>query len=206
MSSRYSIPAGRVRVEDHIKNSRFIATLGHAPTAARARLFIDTVRDEFSDASHNCWAFVAGPPESLADNGAGDDGEPGGTAGRPMLGILLGSEVGEVVAVVTRYFGGVKLGRGGLVRAYSGAVRHALRELTLAEHVTRVGLQIRLPYAMVSIVERLFEKFDLLIEDKVFTEDATFIVAVEESGLKELKESVRDATAGEARFESVEGK
>ena len=198
MSSRYAIPAGRVRVEDEVKNSRFIATLDHASCADAARAFIDAMRAEFPDATHNCWAFVAGPPGSLGDNGAGDDGEPGGTAGRPMLGVLLGSDVGEVVAVVTRYYGGVKLGRGGLVRAYSGAVRHALRELTLAEHVTRIRLTIELPYALVSAVQHIFDRFDVVTENEAFAESATLTVSVPDTHRAAFEVAVRDTTAGSA--------
>ncbi|NLG62975.1 MAG: hypothetical protein GX539_12100, partial [Candidatus Cloacimonetes bacterium] len=100
-----------------VQRSRFIATLAHAPDVESARAFIEEVRAEFPDATHNCWAFVAGPPGSTSHVGFSDAGEPHGTAGRPMLDVLLHSGIGEVAAVVTRYFGGVKLGKGGLVRA-----------------------------------------------------------------------------------------
>jgi len=198
MSSRYPIPAGRARVEDEVKHSRFIATLEHAATTEEARAFLEEMRAEFPDATHNCWAYVAGPPGSPGETGAGDDGEPGGTAGRPMLAVLLGSEVGEIVAVVTRYFGGVKLGRGGLVRAYSGVVRRALREMTFAEHVTRVRLRIELPYAAVGAVQRTYERFGVMVEEEFFAEIATLVVSVPETELDPFQRAVRDATAGGA--------
>ncbi len=100
--ARYPVPARRIRVEEIISRSRFVATMGPAPTAEAARGFIADVRAEFADATHNCYAFVAGPPGSTAQVGMSDDGEPGGTAGRPMLAVLLGSGIGDVVAVVTR--------------------------------------------------------------------------------------------------------
>src|SRR5690606_17190774 len=125
----YPIPAATHRTEQTIQRSRFIATLAHAPTVDAARARIDDVRAGFPDATHNCWAFLAGPPGSTAHVGFSDAGEPHGTAGRPMLDVLLHSGIGEVAAVVTRYYGGVKLGKGGLVRAYGGAVQHALATL-----------------------------------------------------------------------------
>ena len=100
--ARYPIPEKRHRVEDEAKGSRFITTIDYAATTDDARAFVNSIRDEFPDATHNCWAFVVGPPGSTRDTGAGDDGEPGGSAGRPMLKALLGGGVGDVVAVVTR--------------------------------------------------------------------------------------------------------
>ncbi|MGH7443771.1 MAG: IMPACT family protein, partial [Longimicrobiales bacterium] len=129
MDAGYPVPDGRHRAEQSIERSRFIATIAHTPTADAARALIDAVRAEFPDATHNCWAFVAGPPGTTTHIGLSDAGEPHGTAGRPMLDVLLHSGVGEVGAVVTRYFGGVKLGKGGLVRAYGGAVQHTLASL-----------------------------------------------------------------------------
>ena len=117
---RYRIPARQSRVTHEVKGSRFIATAVCAPNVAAAKEFVARIKDEFSDATHNCWAWVVGFPGSTACNRSSDDGEPGGTAGLPILHALLNSGVGDIAVVVTRYFGGVKLGRGGLVRAYGG--------------------------------------------------------------------------------------
>ncbi|MEH6457607.1 MAG: YigZ family protein, partial [Cocleimonas sp.] len=118
----YKIPAKQHRHETIIKRSRFITTIAHASSADEANAFIASIKKEFPDASHNCWAYVAGPAADSAKIGMSDDGEPHGTAGKPMLNVLLHSDIGEIVAVVTRYFGGTKLGPGGLVKAYSGSV------------------------------------------------------------------------------------
>jgi uncharacterized YigZ family protein len=134
--TRYPVPAGRARVEEVISRSRFITTAGPAASVDEAKAFIAAVRAEFPDATHNCYAFAAGPPGSTAMAGMSDDGEPSGTAGRPMLAVVLGSGVGDLAVVVTRYFGGTKLGTGGLVRAYSGGVKAVLAELPLREKVT----------------------------------------------------------------------
>lgn len=124
--ARYLIPAEqRFRVEDSIRKSRFLVTLAHTPDQSFAEAFVSAIRHEFSDATHNCWAWQPGPYGDTSLVLMSDDGEPQGTAGRPMLNILLHSGVGEISAVVTRYFGG-QLGSGGLVRAYSSVVALAL--------------------------------------------------------------------------------
>src|SRR5512146_1043212 len=134
-TDRYPIPARAHRTQEEIKRSRFITTLGAAATAEAASEFVALVTAEFPDATHNCWAFVAGPPGSTDRIGMSDAGEPHGTAGRPMLNALLHGRVGDIVAVVTRYYGGTKLGTGGLVRAYAGCVQHALETLPTTERV-----------------------------------------------------------------------
>ena len=125
-ASRYPVPAAAHRVEQEISRSRFITTIGRAPTVEEAQAFIRAVADEFRGATHNCWAYVVGPPGDTGRIGMSDAGEPHGTAGRPMLNALLHAPVGDVVAVVTRYYGGTKLGTGGLVRAYSSTLQLAL--------------------------------------------------------------------------------
>ncbi len=133
--SRYLIPSHPHRVEEVILRSRFITAADHAPDAATAHEIVATIRGESPDATHHCWAFVAGPPGSTTSVGMSDDGEPHGTAGRPMLNTLLHGEVGEIVAVCTRYYGGTKLGTGGLSRAYSGGVKLLLESLPTQERV-----------------------------------------------------------------------
>ena len=107
-SSRYPVPAATHRVEQEISRSRFITTIGRASTVEEAQAFIRAVADEFRDATHNCWAYVVGPPGDTGRIGMSDAGEPHGTAGRPMLNALLHAPVGDVVAVVTRYYGGTQ--------------------------------------------------------------------------------------------------
>jgi len=120
MSQRYPIPAQTVRTETTIKRSRFIATLGYANTVVAARTFIQQIRAEMPDATHHVYAFRIGYGGSVIE-GLSDDGEPAGTAGKPVMAVIRGADLGDVVIVVTRYFGGTKLGTGGLVRAYIGA-------------------------------------------------------------------------------------
>ena len=174
----FLVPASTHRVEEVISRSRFLTTLAHAPAAEDAHAFVEQMRQEFPDATHNCWAFVAGPPGSSVSVGMSDDGEPHGTAGRPMLHALSHSEVGEVVAVCTRYYGGTKLGTGGLARAYSGGVVSALESLPTKRKVERVQLVIRIPYPYVDGVDRLGERFDLDIVERSFGAEARFSVQV----------------------------
>jgi uncharacterized YigZ family protein len=154
LTSRYPIPAETTRVELRIVNSRFIATVGEARTADDARAFIDLIRDEFADASHNVYAFRAGYRSSVTE-GMSDDGEPPGTAGRPALSVLRGADLGDVVIVITRYFGGTKLGTGGLVRAYTESAQEALAALPLTERVERRHGTITLPYPLYERVKQL---------------------------------------------------
>ena len=153
--SRYPIPAGVHRAQETIQRSRFITTLSHAPRAAVAHEFVRQIRDEFPDATHNCWAFAAGPPGSTSHVGLSDDGEPHNTAGKPMLNTLLHSGVGEIVAVCTRYYGGAKLGTGGLSRAYSSGVKLALDALPTEPKIDRVAVEIVIGYENVNDLHRI---------------------------------------------------
>ena len=155
MPTPYNIPANPHRVSDSIKKSKFIATLAHAASPEEAKKVIADIKAEFTDANHNCWAYVAGPPGDTAQCGLSDDGEPHGTAGKPMLNVLVHCEVGEIVAVVTRYFGGIKLGKGGLVRAYSGAVQNALDSLERIEKRTWVPGSVVIEYRHLEPLKQL---------------------------------------------------
>ncbi|PWV79797.1 YigZ family protein [Halomonas sp. A11-A] len=133
--------------ELEVERSRFITWLCHAPDAAAFEALLAEARRRHPAASHHCSAFIAGPPGEQAAIGFSDDGEPGGTAGRPMYQVLQGSGLGQVGCVVTRYFGGTKLGTGGLARAYAQAVTQGLESLPRREVVERDPLRLRLDFA-----------------------------------------------------------
>jgi uncharacterized YigZ family protein len=200
-ASGYRIPARVHRVEETIQRSRFITTVGRAPDADAAHSFIATIRDEFPDATHNCWAFVAGPPGTTTHIGMSDDGEPHGTAGRPMLTTLLHADVGEIVAVCTRYFGGVKLGTGGLSRAYSGGVKLALEALPTEQRVERVSVGVTVGYADVDALQRLVDEMGILIEDEEYGADVRYRLGVPAPDVEALRDRVADLTRGEGRVE-----
>jgi uncharacterized YigZ family protein len=186
------------RVEETIQRSRFITTFAHAPDAEAAHAFVGTIRDEFSDATHNCWAFVAGPPGSTTHIGMSDDGEPHGTAGRPMLTTLLHGGVGEVVSVSSRWFGGVKLGTGGLSRAYASGVKLGLASLPTEEKVERVSLVITLAYPDVDAVQRVIAEREVLVEDETYDAQVQYRCAVPVSEVGAFADSIADATRGSA--------
>ncbi len=196
---RYRVPARSVRVADRIEKSRFIASVARAESSHDARAFVDSLRAEFPDATHHCFAYVAGPPGSSAAIGSSDDGEPAGTAGRPMLSVLLNSGVGEIVVVVTRYFGGVKLGKGGLVRAYTGAVQHALRVLETIERVSMLELRVAVAYAHADAVRRAIERAGGAIVAEAFAADVVLTARVPDDRRDDLERALLDATGGSAR-------
>lgn len=203
--AEYPIPAHPHRVELVVRRSRFIASLARAESAGAARDFIDSVRTELPDATHHCWAYVAGPPGSTAAVGMSDAGEPHGTAGRPMLDVLVHSGVGEVVAVVTRYYGGVKLGKGGLARAYGGAVQQALTSLPRARRVTRTLVDVEAAYADVEAVRRALEAAGAEIVEERYGADVAYVAAVPAARLDTLESALADATAGRARLAPRDG-
>ena len=204
VATRYLIPATSHRVEEEIRHSRFVTSVGGAPTVEAARAFIAGVSNEFADASHNCWAYVVGPPGSTSQIGMSDAGEPHGTAGRPMLNVLLHSGIGDIVAVVTRYFGGTLLGTGGLVRAYSGGVQLALQTLPTMEHVPSVELIVVVEYTTVTLLQRLLPEYEAELTHQEFAADVTFRVKVPIERVAPFTTRLTDLTHGQALIEVVE--
>jgi uncharacterized YigZ family protein len=195
--TRYPVPAGRARVEEVISRSRFITTAGPATSVEEAKAFIAEIRTEFSNATHNCHAFAAGPPGSTAMAGMSDDGEPSGTAGRPMLAVVLGSRIGDLVVVVSRYFGGTKLGTGGLVRAYSGGVKAVLEVLPVHEKVAYHILLVSGPYSYVTPLERLLPGFEASVIDRDFAAEVTWQIRVPEEQAARLAAALTEFSRGE---------
>jgi uncharacterized YigZ family protein len=177
--SAYPIPARAACSETVIKRSRFITTLAHAPSQAAARGCVKALREKYPTANHHCWAFVAGPPGASQAIGCCAGGEPHGTAGKPMLQVLLNCGVGEIVAVVTRYFGGTKLGKGGLVKAYTQGVQAALEALDVTEKRAWTALEVRCGYAQLDKLKHLCHQFDARITDTAFGEQVTVQIKVE---------------------------
>jgi uncharacterized YigZ family protein len=197
---RYPIPAARHRAELSIERSRFICTIERVNEPDDAQAFVREMNAEFADATHNCWAFIAGPPGSTNRIGMSDDGEPHGTAGRPMLTVLTHSGVGDIATVVTRYFGGTKLGTGGLVKAYGGAVQHALLTLPRSERIERVDVELTIAYTHISAVQQVLAAHEAEILNQQFGADVVFKVRMPKANLERLRASVADATRGEARM------
>ena len=200
---RYLIPAAQARAEILVVNSRFIASAAPVFSVEAAKDYITHIRDEFSDASHNVPAFVIGHGASTITH-CNDDGEPSGTAGRPALAVLQGSGLGDVVVVVTRYFGGTKLGTGGLVRAYSEAVRAVLRELTRAQKVPTHTVFIELPYNLYERVRLLVEAQRGQILDQDFGVQVSLTARFAVEHLAQFQEALGELSRGQIQAEIIE--
>lgn len=199
-SGRYPVPAGDCRVEETIKRSRFVTTVGRVSTTDEARAFVRRISEEFADATHNCWAFLVGPPGDSSRVGASDAGEPHGTAGRPMLNVLLHSGVGDVAAVVTRYYGGTKLGKGGLVRAYGGGVSAAMEALELTECVATVDVILGAEYALAEALRRVFPEYEVEVLGERFSEDVEWTLRLPEEHVETFEKAVAGVSNGRARL------
>jgi uncharacterized YigZ family protein len=200
---RYPIPAHEARAEINVLNSRFIASASPAFSVEEARAFINRMKVEFSDASHHVPAFLIGAGASVTAH-CSDAGEPSGTAGRPALVVLQGSGLGDVVVVITRYFGGTKLGTGGLVKAYSDAVKEVLAVLPRAEKVPTHTVMLAIDYTYFERVRQLVAAHNGQILDDDFGVDVTLTVRFIVKYLPSFQEALRELTRGVVQAEIIE--
>lgn len=184
------------------KKSRFIAHMKHCETAQEAESFIDEMKKKYWDARHNCSAFIIGNNAELTR--CSDDGEPSGTAGRPMLEVLLGSGIRNVCVVVTRYFGGVLLGTGGLVRAYSQSVKDTIEHASLGVLVQGEKLLIETDYNGVGKILYLLGKYGLEPLQSEYGEQVNITVQVPNTEAEKLKKEVTENTNGRAEITLLE--
>ena len=201
--ARYPVPAQQHRVEQVIDRSRFICTVARVQSREEAQAFIKAMNAEFPDATHNCWAYVVGAPGSTDRVGMSDDGEPHGTAGRPMLTVLLHSGIGEIASVVTRYYGGTKLGTGGLVKAYGGAVQEALADMPRAERIDSVDVTVTVAYGAIGALQQLWPEFDAELLAQRFDVEAEFCLRVPRIRLLAMEHAIQNVTRGSAVFSLV---
>jgi uncharacterized YigZ family protein len=174
--------------------------LAHTETPEAAQQFIKEMNAEFADATHNCWAYVAGEPGSTSRIGMSDAGEPHGTAGRPMLTVLLHSGIGEIAAIVTRYYGGTKLGTGGLVKAYSGAVKHALDTLPTHVRVDTADVDVSFGYGNETLMRQALASLNAAVIDQEYGVGVQFTVRIARSQLDALSRALADVTRGEGQL------
>ena len=193
----YKIPAKLNRTEETIKRSRFITSVTHAATEKDAKTFISKIKNEFPDAAHHCWAYVAGPPGDTARVGMSDDGEPHGSAGRPMLTVILHSEIGEIVAVVTRYFGGTKLGKGGLARAYSGSVKNTLAGLTVKDKRDVLSLTVSLDYSNIAAAKQVIRSFHSEVIEENYGAHVSYKIKLAKDDENRFIHAITDLTGGD---------
>jgi len=197
------VPCETVRVETRASNSRFLTTLARAGTVAEARAFIQSIRDEMPDANHHVFAFRIGHGSSVTE-GMSDDGEPSGTSGPPALAVLRGSGLGDAVLVITRYFGGTKLGTGGLVRAYGDAVKAVLEKLPLAEKVPTHTVMMAVPYPLYEQVKLLVEAKNGLVLDEEFAADVTITAQFAVEQFDDFQNALRELSHGRLQAEIIE--
>lgn len=153
-----------------VRKSKFLAQTCQCASAGAARAFVEAIRKIHPDATHNCWAFAAGPPGDTAQIGCSDDGEPRGTAGKPMLNALLHCGIGQICIVVSRWFGGIKLGTGGLARAYQEAVLTNVASLPVATAVACGSWQIRAQYDWLPQIRKILPACEATITDEQYGE------------------------------------
>jgi len=200
----YRFPSGQQRFELEIKRSRFITTIACTDGKEAARKFIDSIRTEFPDASHNCWAFVAGSPDDVYQVDKSDDGEPRGTAGKPMLNVLQHSGLGRITVVVTRYFGGIKLGAGGLVRAYSQCVSHAVQHLETEKYVPVEVVELDLPYDLLDQMEHYLASAGVLISRREYTDKIRLELEIPQHLEDQVVSAISELGQGRVRFEKMD--
>lgn len=183
------------------KKSRFIAATLPVESEEEAAAFIESKRKKYWDASHNCFAYVIGEQNQIQR--CSDDGEPAQTAGRPMLDVLLGEEIHNICVVVTRYFGGTLLGTGGLVRAYSGAVKEGLKQSTIMEKCPGKQLEITTDYNGIGKIQYLLAQRNITALNTEYTEQVLVTLLVPLAQVDDLKAEITEATSGRAGIEEI---
>jgi uncharacterized YigZ family protein len=185
----YAAPAGESRAEIREKGSVFLAVIGPAADEAAAKALLAGLEKEFPGATHHCWAWRLGvPPRERS----ADAGEPAGTAGMPILQALRGAGLSDVMAVVVRWFGGTRLGKGGLARAYAAAAREALQGLPAVRKVPTARLAVEVPYEKVGAVKRLLRPPEIELEAEEYGAAARLVLAVHEEREEALRESLAE--------------
>lgn len=181
------------------KKSRFIATVRPVETEEEAVAFINEMKKKYWDAKHNCSAFVIGERQEF--NRCSDDGEPAQTAGRPMLDVLLREGITNVAVVVTRYFGGVLLGTGGLVRAYQEATKAGLNASKIIVKQKGKRLSVQTDYTGLGKLQYLFASENITLEETEYTENVTIHAVISEESTESIIKKITEATNGTAKTE-----
>ena len=199
---RYATVAKEASAEQVIDRSRFIAHIARAHSKEEADAFIARIRGQYRDATHNVPAFIVGEKSEL--KWTSDDGEPQGTSGPPMLQMLEREGLTNVVCVVTRYFGGIKLGTGGLVRAYTSSAKLALEAAGVhrVKDVTR--MQVSIPYTLLGKLQNVEKNEAFTIEETAYTESVALCLSMDREEEERVKALLMELSSGSARFGSIE--
>ena len=202
--AEYLVPKSAVVFEEEIKKSRFITYLQHTEGLEDASAFWAKIKQEHPNARHHCWAAVAGKPTDSLQLGFSDDGEPAGTAGKPMLSALQGSQLGEISAVVVRYYGGILLGTGGLVRAYGNGVQQALKLIESKIKVERTPFKLDCDYGQLNLVQQLCEKYQVEILSQDFQANIHLILGISEKTVDVFSSELTEKSAGRLVIQLLE--
>ncbi|KAF0569429.1 protein co-occurring with transport system [Psychrobacter nivimaris] len=171
-----------------IKKSEFIAYAYPVTSREQAMFHVEQLREQYPDARHFCWAYIIGDPDNTTSAGFDDDGEPSGTAGRPILNVLQHKSIGNVIIIVVRYFGGIKLGAGGLTRAYAGSAQAAVDEMILNPYVPMTQIQILAEFATEAQCRYMIESLGGHIDDVAYSKQVTLTATLAEADVENLKE------------------
>ena len=171
-----------------IKKSEFITYAYPVTSREQAMFHVEQLREQYADARHHCWAYIIGDPDNTTSAGFDDDGEPNGTAGRPILNVLQHKSIGNVIIIVVRYFGGIKLGAGGLTRAYAGSAQAAVDEMVLRPYVPMAQVQILAEFATEAQCRYVVESLKGSIDDVNYSKQVTLTVTIAEQDIESLKE------------------
>jgi uncharacterized YigZ family protein len=203
MDRNYSIPLTEIRRELEVLNSRFIATLAPVANVPEARAFIARIKKEFADASHNVPAYIIGGGNTVTEF-CSDDGEPAGTAGKPALAVLRGSGLGDVAAVITRYFGGTLLGTGGLVKAYTESTQLVVNAVGRGRRVSVHVVMLVFPYNLLERIRTLAARQHAEILGEDYAADITMTLRLPIGSFDRFQNELRELSAGRINAEIVE--
>ncbi len=200
MIDQYQTIAKDIRLETKIKKCKFITSIKNITQVSEAEEFIESISEKFSDATHNVYAFKVGIGD-LATTRCSDDGEPAGSSGPPALQAIEGEEITNVAVVITRYFGGIKHGVGGLIRSYGGSVRSAIKEAGVISKVRYVSLGVKVPYDRMGEVINDLEGHQGEVKTVQYHNDNAEVIALmKPSYIEAFKERVTNATRGAVEF------
>lgn len=204
MSDSYHTIQSEVEVETKVKGSRFIGRTFLVSTVDEAKEKLEAVRKQEYQATHNCYAYIVGIETQEIEYKYSDDGEPGSTAGKPIYDMLCGHDVTNCLVVVTRYFGGTKLGTGGLVRAYSDSARQALSKSGRKEHFVTGTVRVKIDFSYYDAVLKIAHESGAVQSDAEFTDTVTMRLTVRESRIDRLIETIIEGTNGKAEIEKID--
>lgn len=200
----YWRPMAPAEAEIEVKNSRFIAYLEPVSSLAEADAAKQRVRELHPNARHHCWAQLVGEPDDVHAAGSSDDGEPGGTAGRPMLAVLTGKPAGFLMVMVVRYFGGIKLGTGGLVRAYSGAVRAVFDVTNWQQCLPMAKYRIVLNYSQHQPLLHLLNQLQGEVTASDFTDQVALTIQLPQTQQADFAKQLEEFGAGSIQLTELD--